>query len=124
MAVNAADTSTAKPIGAGGRRTLNKAMTPPLHRVEVRRKAQRLLGEPAWMLVCCYGRLMEGPHSGRYVSALSCEEQLRLARRLRAGATVAVHLMHRHRSGNYESSSTRWTLDGLVMVYADREVPA
>lgn len=100
------------------------AATSLLRRVEVRRRAQRLLGEPAWMLLCCYGRLMEGPHPGRYVGALPCDEQLRLARQLRASATVPAHLMHRHRSDNYESSSTRWTPSGLVMVYADREVPA
>ena len=95
-----------------------------LRYVEVRREAERVIGERAWLLLTCYGKLMAGPRSGSYVSALAGDEQLKLVRRLQSGETVPVHLMHRHRSGNYESSSLRWTPAGLVMVFSDREVPA
>jgi hypothetical protein len=43
-----------------------------------------------------------------------------LVQRLLAGDTVEVHLLHRHRSGNYESSSLRWTDGQLVMVFGAR----
>ena len=95
-----------------------------LRYIEVRREGQRAIGERAWLLLTCYGKLMEGPNLGRYVSALEGEEQLRLLRRLQSGDTVPVHLMHRHRSGDYRASSLRWTPSGLVMVFSDREVPA
>ena len=86
-----------------------------------RAEAERLLGERPWFLVESYGKLMDGPHAGSYVSALSGKEKLDLARRLVAGETVHVHLMHRHRSGNYEASSLRWDDGKLVMVFRDRE---
>jgi len=86
--------------------------------------AQGSIGERAWMLLTCYGKFMAPPHSGRYVSALPYEEQLQLVRRLQSGETVPVHLMHRHRSGNYRASSLRWTPAGLVMVFSDYELPA
>lgn len=95
-----------------------------LRYIEVRREAERAIGERAWMLLTCYGKLMAGPHSGSYVSALAGEEQLELVRRLQSGETVPVHLMHRHRSEDYRTSSLRWTPTGLVMVFSDREVPA
>ena len=82
------------------------------------------MGEREWRLLTCYGKLMEGPLAGSYVSSLAGEEQLKLVRRLRSGETVPVHLMHRHRSGDYWASSLRWTPSGLVMVFSDREVPA
>lgn len=41
-----------------------------LRYIEVRREGQRAIGERAWLLLTCYGKLMEGPNSGRYVSAL------------------------------------------------------
>lgn len=97
---------------------------PLLRRVEVRREAERIIGKRAWLLLTCYGKLMAGPHAGSYVSALAGDEQLKLVRRLLSGDTVLVHLMHRHQSGNYETSSLRWTPAGLVMVFCDREVPA
>jgi hypothetical protein len=95
-----------------------------LRYIEVRREAESVIGERAWLLLTCYGKLMAGPRSGSYVGALAGEEQLKLVRRLQSGETVPVHLMHRHRSGDYRASSLRWTPSGLVMVYSDREVPA
>lgn len=92
--------------------------------LEVRRKAQRILGEREWVFLSSYGKLMEGPHSGTYVSGLPCHKQLKLVHRLRSGETVLVHLMHRHKSGDYEASSLRWTPTGFMMVFADREVQA
>jgi hypothetical protein len=64
---------------------------------------------------------MDGPSSGQYVSGLSAEAQLQVVQRLVAGETVHIHLMHRHRSGNYEVSSLRWNGSLLVMVFKDRE---
>lgn len=95
-----------------------------LRHIEVRREAERIIGERSWLLLTCYGKLMAGPRSGSYVSALAYDDQLEFVRRLQCGETVPVHLMHRHRSGDYRSSSLRWTPSGLVMVYPDREVPA
>lgn len=89
--------------------------------MQLRAEAERLLGDRAWFLLESYGKLMDGPRSGLYVSGLSGEEQLTLAKRLIAGETVHVHLMHRHRSGNYEASSLRWDDGTLVMVFRDRE---
>jgi hypothetical protein len=100
------------------------AVSSLLRHVEVCREAERIIGERAWRLLSFYGKLMAGPRSGSYVSALAFDEQLALVRRLQSGATVPVHLMHRHRSGDYRSSSLRWTSAGLVMVFSDREVPA
>lgn len=91
------------------------------HHMQLRAEAERLLGDRAWFLLESYGKLMAGRHSGLYVSGLPGEEQLALAKGLIAGETVHVHLMHRHRSGNYEASSLRWYDGKLVMVFRDRE---
>ena len=104
---------------------MNDANESPLVRlIEVRREAEMLLGERSWFLLSCYGKLMDGPQVGSYVSGLSYEDQLDLIHRLVRGETVDVHLMHRHRSGNYEASSLRWSKDGLVMVFGDRVIRA
>ena len=92
--------------------------------LEVRLEAVRLLGERPWFLLSSYGKLMDGPHAGFYVSGLASDAQLELVHRLASGKTIPVHLMHRHRSGNYEVSSLRWSESGLVMVFRDGEVPA
>ena len=89
--------------------------------MQLRAEAERLLGGRAWFLLESYGKLMDGTRSGLYVSGLPGEEQLALAKRLIAGETVHVHLMHRHRSGNYEASSLKWNDGKLVMVFRDRE---
>lgn len=92
--------------------------------IELEREAERMLGERMWRLVRGYGRVMAGPYSGLYVSGLPFEVQRDVLHRLVAGETLLIHLMHRHRSGNYESSSLRWEEGKLIMVYADREVQA
>ena len=89
--------------------------------MQLRAEAERLLGDRAWFLLESYGKLMDGPHSGLYVSGISGDEKLAIAQRLVEGKTVHVHLMHRHRSGNYEASSLRWEDGRLVMVFRDRE---
>lgn len=89
--------------------------------MKLRMQAERLLGEKAWFLVESYGKLMDGPDSGRYVSALKGEGKLDIAKRLVAGQLVTVHLMHRHRSGNHEVSSLRLRDGQLLMVFKDRE---
>lgn len=91
--------------------------------IEVHAEAERLLGLRSWFLLSCYGKLMDGPDAGSYVSGIAYDDQLELVRRLVEGETVSVHLMHRHRSGHYEASSLRWSPAGLVMVFRDREVP-
>jgi hypothetical protein len=92
--------------------------------VELDRKADGALGERAWRLVKSYGKLMGGPYSGRYVSGVPFDVQREIVQKLAAGETLLIHLMHRHRSGNYESSSLRWEQGELVMLYADGEVRA
>ncbi len=89
------------------------------YRMKLRAKAQGLLGEWEWSLLESYGKLMAGPYSGLYVSALSGEEQLEIAERLVAGERLHIHLMHRHRSGHHEISSLRWDGARLVMVFED-----
>lgn len=91
--------------------------------LEVRRKAEHLLGPRAWFLLSCYGKLREeGPYPGCYVSGASAQLQLDLIRRLYSGHTVPVHLMHRHKSGDSELSTLRWSPErGLVMVFENRE---
>ena len=86
-------------------------------------RANSLLNERAWSLLRSYGKLMDGPSAGLYVSALPAEQQLALATRLEQGETLDVHLMHRHESGG-EASRLRWNGDRLVMVFADKERPA
>lgn len=93
-------------------------------RIEIQREAERLLGERSWFLLSCYGKVMDGTRAGSYVSGIPYDEQLDLVHCLARGETVAVHLMHRHRSGHYDASSSRWSKGQLVMVFKDREVPA
>lgn len=89
---------------------------------EVRLEAERLIGRRAWAMVSFYGRLMDGAYTGRYVSGVPFAVQLDIVLRLTRGETLPVHLMHRHVSGNHESSSLRWSREGgLVMTFLDRE---
>lgn len=93
--------------------------------IEVRREAEELIGERAWALLSSYGRLMDGPYTGLYVSGVPYAVQLDIVQRLSLGETVCVHLMHRHVSGDYESSALRWSQSsGLVMVFRDRDEEA
>ena len=79
-----------------------------------------MLGERQWHLLLAYGRLMDGPHSGHYLSALPPEEQLALARALVEGNILAIDLMHRHRCGDYETLWLRYVDGKLMMVFEDR----
>lgn len=90
-------------------------------RLELRRKADSLLGARAWFLVSCYGKVRGGPAAGSYVSSLPTPVQLDLVRQLSRGVKVPVHLMHRHKSGEYEQSDLRWAQGDLFMVFNDRE---
>lgn len=96
-----------------------------MERVELTRYGQAKLGVKGWGLLNSYGKLMTGPpYGGLYVSGVPCEIGKAFIDALVRGETIEVHLMHRHRSGNYEASSLRW-LDGQFwMVFDDREVLA
>lgn len=67
---------------------------------------------------------MSGPYSGHYVSGLPISEARKLLRALQGGERLPVHLMHRHRSGNSESSALSLADGRLVMHYPDRSEPA
>lgn len=83
--------------------------------------AERTLGGRAWWLLSSYGRLMSGPNSGQYVSGIAAIEARQIVDALATGETVPIHLMHRHRSGCYESSSLAFVNGSLVMRFPDRE---
>lgn len=83
--------------------------------------ADAALGMKNWMLVRSYGRIMSGPYTGHYVSALPFEEARRLLDELLRGRRIDVHLMHRHRSGNYESSTLSFAGGRLTMHFANRD---
>ena len=83
--------------------------------------AERVLGQRGWRLLCTFGRVMAGPATGLYVSALAAPDARQLVDSLARGDEVLVHLMHRHRSGCYESSSLRLQDGQLVMRFAGRE---
>lgn len=89
--------------------------------------ATRVLDERGWRLLRSYGKVMEpGEWSGRYFSAIPSSNAHAYIDALASGNSIPVHLMHRHRSGNYEASRTRWDRSRgvLVMVFDDREVVA
>jgi hypothetical protein len=83
-----------------------------------------LLGRRGWGLLRSYGRVMSGTYSGLYVSALPAAEVRTLLMALKRGERIPVHLMHRHRSGCYESSRLSLTEGRLLMHYPDRTEPA
>lgn len=86
---------------------------------------ERVLGERGWFLFKCYGKMMSGPHSGRYVSALPPSDVHALLDALAAQQRIPVHLMHRHRPGDHPGSYTRLGTDGrLIMGFDDCEVDA
>ena len=88
--------------------------------LDVQLQAERLIGVSAWSLVRSFGKLMDGPRAGLYVSGIAFDEQLAVVRRLACGETVHVHLMHKHKSGN-QASALRLSSSGLVMVFDDHE---
>lgn len=80
--------------------------------------AEGLLRPRGWGLLRAYGKLVS--HSGSYVSGLPFSETRKLLFALQRGERIAVHLMHHHRSGNYESSELSLTHCRLVMHYPGR----
>ena len=82
--------------------------------------AKVVLGDRNWRLMHSYGRVMSGPHSGLYVSGIPMLAVQAFIDALLCGQEIPVHLMHRHVSGNYESS--RLSFDGrrLWMRFNDR----
>lgn len=83
-------------------------------------EGEALLGPTAWYLLRSYGKLMSGPYSGLYISALPVADVRALLESLRHGGRIAVHLMHRHRSGRHESSCLSLANGRLWMHYPDR----
>jgi hypothetical protein len=83
-------------------------------------EGEALLGASGWSLLRRYGKLMAGAYSGHYVSALPSAEVRGLLQALQCGERVPVHLMHRHRSGHYESSCLSFVEGRLLMHYCDR----
>ena len=80
---------------------------------------ERLLGRCEWALVRSFGKLMSGPYAGQYVSGVATAYASEILGALAKGRLVDVHLMHRHQSGNYETSSLAWRNGTLVMIFAD-----
>lgn len=91
---------------------------------QLAQEAEALLGERGWVLLRSFGRMMSGPYSGRYVSALAPDEVRALLAALQRGARIPVHLMHRHQSGNYEASTLSLADGCLMMHYPDRSEAA
>ena len=84
------------------------------------RYADKVLGPKAHRLLVRYGRVMSGPYGGLYVSGIPTAVAKELIERLVNGDEIGVHLMHRHVSGNYESSRTRYDGSRLWMLFTDR----
>ena len=82
------------------------------------------LGLQAWSLLYGYGKLMAGPHGGQYLSGVPVKVARAILMALVRGEVVDVHLMHRHQSGKYEASRLALVDGQLVMLFADRTVPA
>lgn len=83
--------------------------------------ARDTLGSAQWTMLNRYGKVMNGgPHGGLYVSGLPPDEATKIVDALLTGEIVDVHLMHRHRSGNYEASSLCRRAGRLIMLFDDR----
>lgn len=91
-----------------------------LARLELSKYAEARLGARGWFMFSCYGRVMSGQFSGRYVSGLPLSVARELVDALASGETLDIHLMHKHRSGVYESSQLRLRDGRLEMHFADR----
>ena len=87
-------------------------------------EGEALLGPTGWALLRRYGRLMSGTYSGQYVSALPGAEVRALLEALQRGDRIPVHLLHRHRSGCYESSWLSLDEGRLLIHYPNRTEPA
>lgn len=95
-----------------------------LERHRLAQEGEAVLGRAGWGLLRRYGRMMSGTFSGQYVSGLPGAEVRALLRALQRGERIPVHLMHKHRSGCYESSSLSLVDGCLLMHYSDRTEPA
>lgn len=95
-----------------------------LEYLALNKHAESVLGVRNWTLVRSYGRIMSGPYSGQYVSGVPFEEAQRLVEELVRSRRIDVHLMHRHRSGNYESSTLSFADGRLTMHFPDRDEEA
>ncbi|MBA3597988.1 MAG: hypothetical protein H0W40_11530 [Methylibium sp.] len=95
-----------------------------LAHMQLHRYAEHMLGKRGWFLLSSFGRVMRGQYSGQYVSGVPTPVARSFVDTLAAGGTVAIHLMHRYKSGNYESSHLRIVAGSLVMVFQDREESA
>ena len=91
---------------------------------ELVRRAEQILGARGWAVLYAYGRLMSGPRSGIYLSALPLEEIGLTIDRLADGCELDIHLMHRYRSDHQEASRLLLIGGKLFMRYRDRDEPA
>lgn len=82
--------------------------------------ADEVLGARNSRLLFHFGRVMSGPHGGQYVSGIPTAAARALIDALLSGQQIPVHLMHRHRSGDYESSRLRSDGRRLWMLFDDR----
>jgi hypothetical protein len=83
--------------------------------------ARDAMGPEQWRLVKYFGKIMDGgPHGGLYVSGLPIAEARLIVENLMEGRSVAVHLMHRHRSGVYETSTLCRRAGRLIMLFDER----
>lgn len=87
----------------------------------LRIRGEAVLGARNWRLFYRYGRVMHGPFSGQYVSGIPSASVHQLLDALFRGERIAVHLMHNHMSGNYESSALVLINSELVMKFTDRK---
>ena len=78
------------------------------------------LGLEKWRLLCYFEKVMHGSDAGLYVSGLTADAARTIVDDLMGGWTVEVHLMHRHKSGNYEASSLCLRGGRFIMVFDDR----
>ena len=91
-----------------------------LARLGMYQSASQALGERNWRLVHSYGRVMSGPYSGLYMSGIPMSAVEAFMDALLRGEEIPVHLMHRHVSGNYESSRLLFECKRLWMRFDDR----
>ena len=79
------------------------------------------MGPEQWRLVKYFGKIMDGgPYGGMYVSGLPTTAARTIVEDLMEGRSVAVHLMHRHTSGNYEASTLCRRAGQLIMLFDER----
>lgn len=89
--------------------------------IALNRHALVALGPAQWKLLRYFGKVLDGgPHGGLYVSGLPCNAAKAIVDELIAGSIVQVHLMHRHRSGCYESSALCFREGRLIMLFDNR----